>query len=307
MSALQALGRTLNVIILALALAAPAAAEDFPLATGESGPSVTSAELGLEKIRTAAALVYHTPDSVPLARQVAAVLEKTHRSVHALLGIPVKVHGVVLYSDPRRLPPRARGAYWLHIDGASCLVRQADGADLASAPDDFHRLLFFMLAHEASDPGIKAALFSDRLTQDSASSRWWIEGLSDYAAAQAARRLDRRALAEVKKTYREQLDRLAVATLDLESGATWWPKGSRGPDDIQYSYAAAHYAIAALCAKHGQGWIAQTLARLRREGKGQKTTSADFCRVAGSLTGEDVGALVRTVRLDAVRAFVDSL
>jgi hypothetical protein len=273
----------------------------------EPGRRIASDALKLPSIDEDAALVYFSPDRRALAEEAAAVQDKINRHTFKTLGIAIQMHGLVLISDPKDLPETVRDAYWLNVDSVSCLVETTSAAALSENGDEFHFLSFFMPAHESVDPGIKAAIFDGGLTPDSASSRWWVEGLADFAAYQSVRESDPRAIARVKRQYLAGLSKLTAPVLDIGDSATWWPKGSKGPGDIQYAYASAHYVVSRISAKHGDAWIGETLRALIKENKRAKTTSADFCRVASKITGEDVAGMVRAVKVDDVRKFAAAL
>jgi hypothetical protein len=136
-----------------------------------------------------------------------------------------------------------------------------------------------------------------------------VEGIANYCAYQASRKYQGDAAVRLlKKHYLEGLGRLSQHTLDIESGESWWPKNSSGnPDDVQYSYAAAHFAVRTLSEKKGTAWIRQTLERIKGEKTGLATTSADFARIASPLTGQDVSALIRHIKVEDVRNFAGSL
>lgn len=307
---LSKFARRLFAVFCLLALCqAPAAwaGQKFQYAVNsQSGPSVSAHDLGLKAIKRKAALVYYSADDKSLAEGAANLQEKMYRRVQKIVGIPIKVHGLILVSNTQELPAGLRHAYWVNVDGVSCLLRVAKGP-LVSQGDEFFKLAFFMLAHESVDMGIKAALLGGRLTQSSASSRWWVEGIADYAATQAALKDNKRALSMTKRLYIEALEKFKEPNIDLESGKTWWPTRNATPENVQYAYTAANYAIATLCAKHGGKWIAETLDRIKREGKGDRNTSADFCRIARAVTGENVSTLIHDISVKKVKKFVESL
>ena len=163
-----------------------------------------------------------------------------------------------------------------------------------------------MLVHENVDVGIKAECLGGRLTERSASCRWFVEGIADFCAHQTTLTYQRGALSLLKKHYLDGLARPTRPPLDLESAESWWPKKSSGdPADVQYSYAAANFAVATL-SKRGTTWIRQTLDAIKRENTGLSTTSADFARIATPLTGRDVDELIRHINVEDVKKFAGS-
>jgi hypothetical protein len=255
-------------------------------------PSSTLAELGLRAIKTEAVFIVHTQAKAALAAQVACVLDPMTRFTRGIVGPALRLHGLVLIGNASDLPADMRGRGWVNIDGVSCLVQRVAEDTLPMLKDPSNYMIFPLLAHENVDIGIKAECLGGRLTSRSASSRWFVEGIADYCAYQAGLKYQGDAAVRLlKKHYLEGLGRITQPTLDIESAGSWWPKNSSGnPDDVQYSYAAAHFAIRTLSEKKGTAWIRQTLERIKVEKTALATTSADFARIASPLTGQDVRA-----------------
>jgi hypothetical protein len=281
----------------------------FRFASAETNsPSSTLAELGLEAIKTEAVFVVHTRANAGLAAQVARTTEAMNRVSQEIVGSALRIHGLILIANSSNLPPAMRGQIWVNVDGISCLVQQVNEENLPLQKEFSSYMIFPLLAHENVDVGIKAECLGGRLTARSISSRWFVEGIADYCACQASLKYQSNALSRLKKNYIEGLDRITKPTLDIESAESWWPKGSSGtPNDVQYSYAAAHFAIRELSKTNGTAWIRQTLERIKRENTGPDTTSADFARIATPLTGRDVSAFIRRIKVKEVREFASSL
>jgi hypothetical protein len=297
----------MTFVVASLLGAPPASAEPAPrfspAVNAQSGPSIASTDLGLAVSRREDSLIYYASDDAGLAMETRDVLSAMHREAARIIGVPVKVHGIILVTDTRQLPERIRNAYWVNVDGVSCVVQIAQG-ELANQGDSFHKILF-MLIHESVDPGIKAAIFGGRLTQATASSRWWIEGIADYAATQASLRFDRRALSMTKAAYARSLASINQSSLDLENPKVWWPSEQASPETVQYAYAAANYVIAGL-SKASDEWISQTLLSFE-SGALPGPTSETFCQRASKHAGNDVRVDVRDVKIDQVRTFAASL
>ncbi|MGA2138963.1 MAG: hypothetical protein ABSH14_08905 [Verrucomicrobiia bacterium] len=281
----------------------------FQFAAEPDFPSSTLAGLGLRAIKTEAVFVVHTQAKAALAAQVAPVLEAMNRFSREMVGPALRLHGLVLIGNASDLPVALRHSTWVNIDGVTCLVQQTGESSLPMRNDFSNYMIFPLLAHENVDDGIKAECLGGPLTERSASSRWFVEGIADYCAYQASRKYQGDAAVRLlKKHYLEGLGRLSQHTRDIESGESWWPKNSSGnPDDVQYSYAAAHFAVRTLSEKKGTAWIRQTLERIKGEKTGLATTSADFARIASPLTGQDVSALIRHIKVEDVRNFAGSL
>lgn len=271
-------------------------------------PSHTLGELGLEAIREDGVLVIHSQGNAKLAGEVARVLEMMNRLARSLVGSALRIHGLVLVPDRGLLPSDFQNRQWVNVDGVACLVLEQKETGLPFADELSNYLAFPLLVHENVDLGLKAEVLGGGLTQDSVSSRWWVEGISDFCAYQAARKFQKGTVGYMQKTYREGLQKLSQSELDLEDTGTWWPKGGSGkPENVVFAYASAHYAISALSADRGAGWIRRVLVQLKTEGKKGATTSADFCKAAGPLLGRDVAGFIRRIELARVKKFADSL
>ncbi|MBI5630645.1 MAG: hypothetical protein HY921_07160 [Elusimicrobia bacterium] len=266
-------------------------------------PSVSVEELGLEAVYNSPVLIYHDAKTDRLSRQAASVLELMYRKAQGIVGIPLSVYGLVLVSDRKILPPKAREAHWLNVGGVPCLVRAPKEAALPFKDEFDAYLVFPFMVHESVDGGLKSALFKGSLTSATVTSRWWIEGIADYCATQACALFQKGACAYTRKGYLRALGQLGgAAAVDLESEKTWWPFSGALPHDVQHAYASANYVISAAAEKSGASWIRQTVERLRAEGAG-KATSADFCRVAGEVISQDLRSAVRRVDVKAVEQF----
>lgn len=271
-------------------------------------PALKLAEAGLQLIHKPGVLVVHSKKSAPLARQVAGVIERMNRLSQRLVGAAFRVHGLVLVTDRAELPEGLRSAQWVAVGGTAALVMavKAPSLPLASELEDF--MVFPLLVHEGVDMGIKAETLDGRLYPESASSRWFVEGISDFCAYQASLKNQRGAARHMKASYLAALDQVRGKSFDLADEELWWPEGSSGrPASELHAYAAAHYAVWKLSQKKGTGWIRQALEQLKKEGRGRRATSSDFCRIAGGLLKTDVEALIRKVSVDEVRRFARAL
>ncbi len=271
-------------------------------------PQRSLADSGLYAISDDGVFVAYDKDSGGLARELAGVLKGMNALSGSLVGPAVRVHGLVLVSDLSALPADLRKSQWVGIGGVHCLVQEIKEPSLPLKSTFANYMIFPLLIHESVDMGIKEEIFAGQLTRESVSSRWVVEGIADFCAYMAVRKYQKNAATQMKKGYLEALDKVAGATIDLASEELWWPKGGTGrPEEVLHAYAAAHYLIGSLSRKKGPQWIRRTLDSLKRQGKGPKTTSKDFCRIAGPLVGEDVEALIHRLKADDVKRFAESL
>lgn len=265
-------------------------------------PSAEARTLRLKSIRREAVLVYYAEPKRQLAAEAADVLEKMHKEARRIVGFPISVHGLVLLESLDQLPADKR-SQWLNVDGVACLVQCFAERSLPLQSDLENHMAFAMLLHESVDMGIKETIFTN--WPAAMNWRWWLEGLADYCAEQACRKHQPGAFAFARRGYLEKLSTVSGPVIDLVAEATWFPKGYTDPGDVNHAYAAAHSMIARLAAQHGEAWIGKALRQYRREL--EKNPDPDFIAIVKALTGEDVGRLVRNVKVDDVRKFATSL
>ena len=71
-------------------------------------PARKLAGVGLEAIKRDTVLVYYSKEKTELAGQIADVLEQMNMLTHEIVGIPIRIHGLVLIADRRGLPADLR-------------------------------------------------------------------------------------------------------------------------------------------------------------------------------------------------------
>lgn len=268
----------------------------------ENFPSANARSLGLKSIRREAVLVYYLDGKKQLATEAAGVLEKMHKEARRIAGFPISVHGLVLLESFDQLPADKR-SHWLNIEGVACLVQCCAEQRLPLKSVLDNHMTFALLLHECVDMGVKETIFTR--WPGTMNWRWWLEGLADYCSHQSCRKHQPGAFEFARKGYIEKLSSFSGPAIDLVAEATWFPKGYTEPGDVNHAYAASHYMIAQLVARHGEDWIGKALRQYRREL--EKNPDPDFIAILKALTGEDVRGLVRKVKADDVRKFATSL
>lgn len=279
-----------------LAAGAPAGAFEWRFADPMPG-APAAASLALRSVKAPGVLVHHDEASEPLAREIARTLGAMYAEAHRVAGVPLAVYGLVLVSDRSALPPPLRDAHWINVGGIPCLTQASRERALPLEDEGAAYMIFPFLVHESVDVGIKRALFGGRLTQETVSSRWWVEGVAEHAAYRACSLHLRRSCSGLLRNYHGQLAAREGA-LDLEDPGTWWPKPGALPQDVIHAYAAAHYVVAKEAERSGEDWPRRAFALLR-----PNPTSLDLSAALSSLTGHELRPRVRRVELLDVRAY----
>jgi len=282
----------------------PKFAEVYP-----HSPVGSSSDMGLNTIVGDYVFLAYSRVHESLAQEIAPVVSAMNQFAVELVGTAYRIHGLVLVENQGDLPLEMHGKNWVGVDGISCLVRQTAEESLPFEDEFLSYMVFPFLIHENVDIGIKAECLGGRLTVESLSCRWFVEGISEFVACEAVKNFPQKnALSLLKKNYLKGLSQAPMISLNIGDQEAWWPQLSAGsPGDVIYSYAAAHYVVWKVSSTAGTSWISQTLKGIESEGAKNKATSADFVRIAAPVVGEDLTLFIRSVDMQEVHRFTNSI